>query len=411
MSRIDDLIAELAPAGVGYRTLGDIARLVRGNGMPKSDLTDEGVGAIHYGQIYTRYGVWATETLSFVAPEKAAKLTVADPGDIIVTNTSENVDDVGKAVAWLGAGSVVTGGHATVIKHGEDPKFLSYWFGSEEFSKQKRKLATGTKVIDVSAKQLATVRVPIPPLPIQREIVRVLDQFTRLEAELQLELEARRSQRIALANNYAVASRDKLGEGTRSDRVKLGSIARESVEPVKIQADQSYGTLGVKWSGGGVLVRDPRPGDSIKATTLYRARAGQLIYNRMFVVEGSFALVPDECEGAVVSGEFPLFELDLARVEPEWLLQHLCDPYMLKRIEGEVTGTERGSMKSRRRWKADQFVNFEISLPSMETQQEIVRVLRSSDALIRSLKDELSARRKQYEYYRDCLLTFKELAV
>jgi type I restriction enzyme S subunit len=57
VSRVDDLIAEHAPNGVEFRTLGDIARFVRGNGMPKTDLVDEGVGAIHYGQIYTRYGV------------------------------------------------------------------------------------------------------------------------------------------------------------------------------------------------------------------------------------------------------------------------------------------------------------------------------------------------------------------
>ena len=194
MSRVDELIAELAPNGVEFRTLGDIARFVRGNGMPKTDLVDEGVGAIHYGQIYTRYGVWATETISFVTPETATKLAKAQPGDIIITNTSENVEDVGKAVAWLGAEPIVTGGHATVIQHDLEPKYLAYWFQSESFFRQKRALATGTKVIDVSARQLAKVRLPVPPVEVQREIVRILDKFTRLEAELEAELEARRLQ-------------------------------------------------------------------------------------------------------------------------------------------------------------------------------------------------------------------------
>ena len=137
MSRIDDLISELAPKGVQFRTLGDIAELVRGNGMPKVDLTDEGVGAIHYGQIYTRYGIWTTNTLSFVAPETATKLVKVNPGDVIITNTSENVEDVGKAVACLGDEQIVTGGHATVIRHHEDPKYLSYWFQSKSFFAQK----------------------------------------------------------------------------------------------------------------------------------------------------------------------------------------------------------------------------------------------------------------------------------
>lgn len=194
MSQIDDLIAEHCPGGVSTRPIGEIAELVRGNGMPKSDFVDEGVGCIHYGQIYTFYGAWAKETRSFVAPATAAKLAQVDPGDVIMTNTSENLDDVCKAVAWLGDSTIVTGGHATVLKHDQDPKFLSYYFQTQQFHADKKRLATGTKVIDVSAKSLAKISIPLPPLEVQREIVRVLDLFQSLEAELEAELEARRRQ-------------------------------------------------------------------------------------------------------------------------------------------------------------------------------------------------------------------------
>lgn len=198
MNSVDELIAKHCPLGVETKLLGDVAQLVRGNGMPKTVLTDGGIGAIHYGQIYTLYGVSTDSTFSFVAPETASKLTRADPGDVIITNTSENLEDVGKAVAWLGENSIVTGGHATVIKSAMEPKFLSYWFRTPSFFAQKKALATGTKVIDVSARQLAKVRIPNPPLQVQREIVQMLDQFTQLqaelEAELKAELEARRRQ-------------------------------------------------------------------------------------------------------------------------------------------------------------------------------------------------------------------------
>ncbi len=159
-----------------------------------ADFVLDGVGCIHYGQIYTYYGTWATETLSFVPPEKAASLAKVDHGDVIITNTSENLDDVCKAVAWLGATQIVTGGHATVLKHGEDAKYIAYYLQTDEFNAQKRRLATGTKVIDVSAKSLAKIRIPVPPMEVQREIVRVLDLFQSLEAELEAELEARRRQ-------------------------------------------------------------------------------------------------------------------------------------------------------------------------------------------------------------------------
>ena len=110
MSRIDALIAELCPEGVEFKAIGDLGELVRGNGMPKSDFVESGVGCIHYGQIYTHYGIWATETKSFVPGAKAERLAKVDPGDLVITNTSENIDDVCKAVAWIGETQIVTGG-------------------------------------------------------------------------------------------------------------------------------------------------------------------------------------------------------------------------------------------------------------------------------------------------------------
>ncbi|HHW4671156.1 MAG TPA: restriction endonuclease subunit S, partial [Xylella fastidiosa subsp. multiplex] len=194
MSRIDELIKQLCPNGVDYKAIGDLGELVRGNGMPKSDFVDSGIGCIHYGQIYTYYDIWTTRTKSFVSVSKAEKLAKVDPGDLVITNTSENVEDVCKAVAWIGEVQIVTGGHATVLKHDQDPKYLSYYLQTPQFSAEKKKHATGTKVIDVSAKSLAKIKIPVPPLEVQRQIVKVLDTFTTLEAELEAELEARRRQ-------------------------------------------------------------------------------------------------------------------------------------------------------------------------------------------------------------------------
>src|SRR5690554_5569499 len=88
--------------GVEWLPLGEIGELVRGNGLPKTDFTESGVPAIHYGQIYTYYGLSTTSTLSFVSIETAKKLRKVDNGDVVITNTSENFEDVGKALVYLG---------------------------------------------------------------------------------------------------------------------------------------------------------------------------------------------------------------------------------------------------------------------------------------------------------------------
>ena len=166
--------------------------------MPKTDFVDSGVPAIHYGQIYTRFGTSTTESITYVDDSKAQKLAKVHPGDIIITNTSENIDDVCKALAWLGNQVAVTGGHATVIKHHEDPLYLVYFFRSSEFDSLKRKLQTGTKVIDVSAKSLTKVPVPLPPIEVQSEIAKHLKAFDELLIDVTIglpaEINARRKQ-------------------------------------------------------------------------------------------------------------------------------------------------------------------------------------------------------------------------
>ena len=179
--------------------LGSFAQLVRGSGMPKTDFSESGVGAIHYGQIYTKFGTATAEVIAHVPEDKAKKLAVVNPGDVIVANTSENLEDVCKAVAWVGDSDIVTGGHATVIKAPEqNAKFISYYMATGQFNKDKRRHAFGTKVIDVAPKNLAKIEFPLPPLEEQQRIVDILDRFDALTSSLSeglpAELAARRSQ-------------------------------------------------------------------------------------------------------------------------------------------------------------------------------------------------------------------------
>lgn len=166
-----------------WKTLGEIGTLKRGNGLQKKDFTQSGVGCIHYGQIYTFYGTFAHKTKSFVSDDLAPRLTKVNYGDIIITTTSENVSDVCKAVAWLG-NEIVTGGHAAVLTHNENPKYISYCLQSDFFFKQKKKFARGTKVIEISTNQLAKIKIPVPDRTAQDYIVRKLDSFDELINDL-----------------------------------------------------------------------------------------------------------------------------------------------------------------------------------------------------------------------------------
>ena len=169
---------------ITWKTMGEIGKFIRGNGLQKKDFTDSGVGCIHYGQIYTHYGTFATETKSFVSPTLADKLLPIYPGNLVIACTSENVEDVGKAVAWLGDKNIVTGGHSVVFRHNQNPKYIAYYFLTQSFFAQKKKYAYGAKVIDIRTDDLAKVRIPIPPLDLQEKIVAILDRFETLVNDL-----------------------------------------------------------------------------------------------------------------------------------------------------------------------------------------------------------------------------------
>lgn len=179
---------------VEWKTLGDIGTVVRGNGLQKTDFSEEGVGCVHYGQIYTRLGFSIDKTLTFVPEELAEKLTQVEPGNLIIACTSENVEDVCKSVVWLGTENIVTGGHACVFKHNENPKYVGYCFLTNDFFYQKKKYAYGAKVIDIKTEKLALIKIPVPKRSLQDDIVEKLDNFEALICNIKQELEARKKQ-------------------------------------------------------------------------------------------------------------------------------------------------------------------------------------------------------------------------
>ena len=178
--------------------LGSLGTFVRGNGLQKKDLQESGNPVIHYGQVFTRYGLYEDKTLSYANDEVYNKLRKAEKGNLVIATTSENDEDVCKALAWLGETPAGISGDAYIYRHEMNPKYVSYFFTTHDFQRQKLRHITGTKVRRVSGKNLETIEIPLPPLEEQQRIVDILDRFDALTSSLSeglpAELAARRSQ-------------------------------------------------------------------------------------------------------------------------------------------------------------------------------------------------------------------------
>ena len=164
-----------------WKSLGELGQLIRGNGLQKSDFTEDGFPAIHYGQIYTFYGTFADKTKSFVSENLAKKLKKAQNGDVLLAGTSENIQDVMKPLGWLGNEIAISGDMFAYRPNTElDTKYLTYLLQTTEFQKYKEKYAHGTKVTRLNAEKFLKFDIAIPPLDEQKRIANILDKFETL---------------------------------------------------------------------------------------------------------------------------------------------------------------------------------------------------------------------------------------
>lgn len=411
MSRVDDLIKELCPNGVEFKRIGELGIFSRGGGIQKKHFTDTGVPAVHYGQIYTHYGIWAEETNRFVAAHDAEKAKRASHGDVLIADASENDEDLGSAVAWLGDHDVVLSNHLIVFtpESGLDPKYVSYFLRSSGFQSQKRKIASGTKVRSLSAKGISTVEIPVPPLEIQQEIARILDKFTQLEAELEAELEARRKQ-------YAYYL-EKLGGKLRTkfSTTSLGDVGDWVGGNTPSKSDPKY------WENGEILWVSSKDMKASSITdTKYR------VTDRA-ISEGPARVIPKDAvvvvtRSSILERTLPVATLameatinqDIKAILPSEDFDHRYIYFAIKWSSDEILRTIRKSGGSVTSLDTKKLKDFKIPAPPLEEQRRVVAILDRFDALVNDISTglpaEIAARRKQYEYYRDKLLSFQPAA-
>ncbi|MEB0107372.1 restriction endonuclease subunit S [Pseudomonas sp. MH9.3] len=183
-----DQLLSFGGGEVKWRALGDIGEFIRGKRFTKADYVEEGIRVIHYGEIYTRYGVWADHAFSKVRHDMAGSLRYAEPGDVVLAGVGETVEDVGKAVAWLGAQSVAIHDDSYAFRHLMNPKYVSYAMQTASFNSQKTKHVSSGKVKRILIEGFKKeVRIPVPypddhvrSLAEQARIVAILDKFDTL---------------------------------------------------------------------------------------------------------------------------------------------------------------------------------------------------------------------------------------
>ena len=386
MSKLDELLRELCPNGVEYKTLGEIAvDIYRGAGITRDQVTAEGTPCVRYGEIYTTYGVWFDKCVSHTDESKLLSKKYFEHGDILFAITGESVDDIAKCCVYIGHEKCLAGGDIVVLKHNQNPKYLSYALATTDARQQKSKGKVKSKVVHSSVPAIREIKVPVPPIEIQREIVRILDNFTNLTAELTAELTARGIQYSYYRNKLLTFHSDtKIVQ--LADIADIGTGSSNTNEAVE---DGKYPFF--------VRSQEPlRKNDfEYDETAIITAGDGVGVGKVYHYIEGRYALHQRAYR----------IHINTPEVVPKYYFHYMKAkflPYIQKTMfQGSVASIRRPMLNA-----------FPVPVPPLDVQNRIVNVLDNFEKICSDLNiglpAEIEARQKQYEYYRDKLLTFAE---
>jgi len=399
---------------VQWKTLGEVGTFVRGTSFQKKHFVEKGIGCIHYGEIYTRYGLFAKRTISHLNEEIANKARKAAYGDLIIATTSENDDDVCKSTVWLGTESIVVSNDACYYHHTLNPKYVAYFFRTNEFQKQKRAYITGTKVKRVNANDLAKITIPVPPLRVQARIVEILDKFTQLEAELEkelaAELEARKKQyayyRDQLLNfsqypplNVNIEWKT-LGEV--AELIRGNGLSKKDFSEFGVPAIH-YGQIYTYYGN--------ETEETLSFVSPRIAKKLQKVYPGNIVITNTSENIEDVCKSVLFSGNVEAVTGGHATIIrpkdyilPKYLVYYTLTLDFFTQKKRLAKGTKVIDVS------AKDLAKIVIPIPPLSEQRRIVNILDRFDTLTNSISEglpkEIALRRKQYEYYRDALLSF-----
>ena len=384
MNKLEKLISELCPNGVEYKTLSSVSRIERGTRITKKDLVEKGDYPVISGGVtpmgrYDKYN------------RDKDTITISSYGQ------AGYVDFVRKQF-W--ANDVcLTVFPNNVINN----KYLYYVLKNC----QNYFYANTTKAIPdhIPTEFLLNTEIPVPPLSIQEEIVRILDNFTELAAELAAELQDRKKQYEYYRDSLLTFNND-------IKSMKLKDIVNICLG---LTATPNYVDNGVKFISAKDISKDYldlsdtkyiSEDDYKKASSNAKPKRGDILFTRVGSNLGHPVLVEtDEKLCMFVSLGF-MRVIDDNLLNNRYLKHWLNSQSFWKQVESKTYGSAKVNLNTG--WLNE----FDITIPSLEVQKRIVNVLDNFEKICNDLKiglpAEIELRQKQYEYYRDMLLTFPE---
>ncbi|MSN95871.1 restriction endonuclease subunit S [Campylobacter sp. FMV-PI01] len=400
MNKIENLINKLCPNGVEFKKLGEVCEFKRGKGLKKEDKGTGEIPAILYGELYTTYRNYINNVVTKIDEKLCKSSTLVKENSLLLPISSTTKEaQIGKA-SVLKVKEIYLGSDAIALTPSNiiSSDYLMYLLNSYFFERKKMKNVSGTTIRHLNVSGILEISIPIPPLEIQNEIVKILDAFSELTAELtarKKQYEYYRDKLLSFENldkwgGYELMSLGEIGEISMCKR-----ILKSETSPCGEVPFYKIGTFGKK--ADSYISKDkfieykskfsfPNKGDILISTS------GTI--GRCVVFDGNPAYFQDSNIVWINNNEKIV------------LNKFLYYYYQLKPWNATTGGT------IQRLYNRD-LKKVKIPIPPLKTQEKIVNILDKFNTLTsdltKGLPQEIDLRKKQYEYYREKLLTFKDI--
>lgn len=389
MSKLDELIQELCPEGVEYKEISEVTNYEQ----PSKYI----VKSTAYHDEYEIPVLTAGQSFVLGYTDESDGVYPASKATPVII-----FDDFTAAFKWVVFPFKVKSSAMKIITAKENSlliRFLFHWMGVLNYSSTEHtRLWIGT---------YSKFRIPVPPLPVQREIVRILDNFTELTEELTAELTARKQQYEYYRNRLLTF--DIHGGGiSRVVQRTLGDIAKfvyGYTDKAKDTGDVRFIRITDINDDGCLGPSDAKYVDLTEESKKYLLKKGDLLLARTGATYGK-TLFFDSDEPAIYASFLIKIVLDKTVIRNRYYWHFSKSSLYREQAEKYV------SKGGQQQFNANAVSRVKIPVPSLEAQDRIIGVLDNFDVICTDLNiglpAEIEARQKQYEYYRDKLLSFEE---
>ena len=394
------MIEKLCPDGVVKLRLGDVCTILNGFAFQSKKYIDEGYRVIRISDVQSGYISDKDKVFypcdlydefkrqELFSGDLVMSLT-GNPGRVALIGSNDTPCALNQRVACL-----------RVFHEKCLTKYLFYTFNCPKFEEIAYANSNGGGQKNLSTTWLSNYEIPIPPLSIQQEIVRILDSFTSMITNLETELGSRQKQ-YEHYRNVLLAFDD------NSESVEWKSLGEVCIKTSNIKWKLEDESTEYKYIDLSSVTLDTHTIEG--ASTIDKSNApsrAQQIVKVNDVLLGTtrptlkrYCLVPESYDNQICSTGFCVFRPNPKQVSSKWIYYNLAHQRFWDYCEQYQKGASYPSLAN-----SDAFA-FEIPFPSLDRQQEIISILDTFELLISNIKLELDARKKQYEFYREQLLT------